>query len=433
LFQKEADHVEGFAKEMAVVTHSKLEMKDGKLTPANPLEEPLVVRPTSETIIAEAFSKWVGSYRDLPVMINQWANVVRWEMRTRMFLRTTEFLWQEGHTAHSTEKEAVDETLTMIECYRKLAEDFMAMPVIVGKKTERDKFPGAVDTYAIMGMMPDGRALQAGTSHYLGQKFSKSANIAFQNKENKPEFAYTTSWGVSTRLVGGLIMTHGDDEGLRVPPRLAPYQVVIVPIARKDEDKEKVYAYGEKLEAELKKSFPFGDKIRVKFDKRDKSPVDKRWEWLRKGAPIVVEVGPKDIEKDSVAVSYRNKMNEKKQFIDFNEFTSSIKESLEGIQTEMFNNAKKLLEENIVEIEDWDTLVKYFEKKNLFLGDQKENKTPGFVRVKWSGENEEELETKLKEFQAAIHCIPNNQTGKTGKCILTGKDADMDILVARSY
>ncbi len=432
LFQKEADHVDGFAKEMAVVTHSRLENKDGKLTPASPLEEPLVVRPTSETIIAESFAKWVGSYRDLPIMINQWANVVRWEMRTRMFLRTAEFLWQEGHTAHSTEEEAVDETLTMIECYRKLAEDYMAMPVIVGRKTELDKFPGAVDTYGIIAMMPDGRALQAGTSHYLGQNFAKSANISFQNKNNKPEFAYTTSWGVSTRLIGGLIMTHGDDEGLKVPPRIAPYQVVIVPIYRNDDttSRDEVNEYAENLEKELKKSMPFGEKIRVKFDKRDRTPVDKRWEWLRKGAPIVVEVGPKDIEKNSVAVVYRNRMEDKKQFIDFNEFTATTKAKLEEIQTEMFENAKKLRDESIIEIDNWDDLVAHFKPKNKFL--EAEGKSPAFVKIKWCGCNEQELEDKLKEFQAAIHCITNEEA--KGKCVVSGEDnARYEVLVARSY
>ena len=432
LFQKEADHVDGFAKEMAVVTHSRLENKDGKLTPASPLEEPLVVRPTSETIIAESFAKWVGSYRDLPIMINQWANVVRWEMRTRMFLRTAEFLWQEGHTAHSTEEEAVDETLTMIECYRKLAEDYMAMPVIVGRKTELDKFPGAVDTYGIIAMMPDGRALQAGTSHYLGQNFAKSANISFQNKDNKPEFAYTTSWGVSTRLIGGLIMTHGDDEGLKVPPRIAPYQVVIVPIYRNDDttSRDEVNEYAENLEKELKKSMPFGEKIRVKFDKRDRTPVDKRWEWLRKGAPIVVEVGPKDIEKNSVAVVYRNRMEDKKQFIDFNEFTATTKAKLEEIQTEMFENAKKLRDESIIEIDNWDDLVAHFKPKNKFL--EAEGKSPAFVKIKWCGCNEQELEDKLKEFQAAIHCITNEEA--KGKCVVSGEDnARYEVLVARSY
>ena len=237
-FRKEAEHVEGFAKEMAVVTHSRLSMQNGQLMPDSELEEPLIVRPTSETIIADSFSKWVKSYRDLPVLVNQWANVVRWEMRPRMFLRTREFLWQEGHTAHSNEPEAIEETKQMLEVYRQTAEDCLAMPVIVGKKPEYDKFPGAVDTYCIEAMMQDGKALQAGTSHYLGQNFAKSANISFINKDNKPEFAYTTSWGVSTRLIGGVIMTHADDEGLVVPPMIAPYQVVFVPVIKKKEDEE---------------------------------------------------------------------------------------------------------------------------------------------------------------------------------------------------
>ena len=239
-FQKEADHVEGFAKEMAVVTHSKLESKNGKLVPASPLEEPLIVRPTSETIIADSFAKWIKSYRDLPVLVNQWANVVRWEMRPRLFLRTREFLWQEGHTAHASEKEAEEETVKMLNVYREVCENYLAMPVIEGRKPEYDKFPGAIDTYCVEAMMQDGKALQAGTSHFLGQNFAKSANITFVNKNNQPEFAYTTSWGVSTRLIGGLIMTHADDEGMVVPPAVAPYQVVIVPLIKNEADTDRL-------------------------------------------------------------------------------------------------------------------------------------------------------------------------------------------------
>ena len=308
-FQKEAEHVEGFAKEMAIVTHSRLKNEDGKLTPSSPLDEPLVVRPTSETIIADSFSKWIKSYRDLPVLVNQWANIVRWEMRPRLFLRTREFLWQEGHTAHSSHEEAELETKTMLEEYRKLAEDTLAMPVICGVKPEYDKFPGAVDTYCIEAMMQDGKALQAGTSHFLGQNFAKSANITFINKNNQPEYAYTTSWGVSTRLIGGLIMTHADDEGMVVPPKIAPYQIVIVPVIKNEDDTQVVMDYINSLRSELNKNMPFGEKIRIKLDKREKSSIDKFWEWTRKGAPIILEIGKRDVEGNNIMMRQRIHIN----------------------------------------------------------------------------------------------------------------------------
>ena len=341
-FQKEAEHVEGFAKEMAVVTHSKLESKNGKLVPASPLEEPLIVRPTSETIIADSFAKWIKSYRDLPVLVNQWANVVRWEMRPRLFLRTREFLWQEGHTAHASAKEAEEETIKMLNVYREVCEDYLAMPVIEGRKPEYDKFPGAIDTYCVEAMMQDGKALQAGTSHFLGQNFAKSANITFVNKNNQPEFAYTTSWGVSTRLIGGLIMTHADDEGMVVPPAVAPYQVVIVPLIKNEADTDRVNAYIENLRKMLKTKMPFGEKIRLKVDNRDKKPVDKFWEWSKKGAPIIVEVGPRDVDGNNLMVRERLKINtpEGKEVISVNDFVAGIEGRLQKIQNQMFENAK---------------------------------------------------------------------------------------------
>ncbi|MDD4519792.1 MAG: His/Gly/Thr/Pro-type tRNA ligase C-terminal domain-containing protein, partial [Alphaproteobacteria bacterium] len=291
-FQKEADHVEGFAKEMAVVTHSRLtKNEDGKLEPGSKLEEPLIVRPTSEAIISECFSKWITSYRDLPVKINQWANVVRWEMRPRLFLRTREFLWQEGHTAHRTFDEAEAEAQTMLRVYQSVCEDFLAMPVLIGKKPQYDKFAGAVDTYCLEAMMQDGRALQAGTSHFLGQNFAKSANISFQNEKGEQDYAYTTSWGVTTRLIGGVIMSHGDDDGLRMPPRIAPYQVVILPISKKEEDAEKVGAYVDALTQKLNQLTAFGEPIRVKVDDSLKATPDKFWSWTKKGAPFIFEVG----------------------------------------------------------------------------------------------------------------------------------------------
>ena len=274
-FQKEADHVEGFAKEMAVVTHSRLVNEDGKLKPASELDEPLIVRPTSETIIADSFSKWVKSYRDLPILLNQWANVVRWEMRPRLFLRTREFLWQEGHTVHATAQEAEAETTKMLGVYKEVSEDVLAMPVIAGRKPEHEKFPGAVDTYCIEAMMQDGKALQAGTSHFLGQNFAKSADIKFVNQNNEQEYAYTTSWGVSTRLIGGVIMSHADDEGMVVPPRIAPYQIIFIPLIKKNDDAAKIMAYIENIQAQLKNKTAFGERLRTKIDTRDKSSVDK--------------------------------------------------------------------------------------------------------------------------------------------------------------
>ncbi|MEO8497665.1 MAG: proline--tRNA ligase, partial [Planctomycetota bacterium] len=305
--EKEAAHVEGFAKECAVVTHHRLEPgPDGKLIPAGPLEEPYIVRPTSETIIGATYARWVQSYRDLPILINQWANVVRWEMRTRLFLRTAEFLWQEGHTAHATSEEAIHETRQMLDVYADFAENYMAMPVIKGEKTEGERFPGAVQTFAIEAMMQDRKALQAGTSHFLGQNFSKVQEIKFQDQNGKEEYCWTTSWGVSTRLVGGLIMTHSDDDGLIIPPRLAPKHVVILPIYRNDEERSQVIPYCESLKRELEaQSFSDG-KVEVMLDDRDLRGGDKAWQHIKKGVPLRAEVGPKDIAKNGVFLSRRD-------------------------------------------------------------------------------------------------------------------------------
>ena len=391
-FQKEADHVEGFAKEMAVVTHSRLESKDGKLTPASPLEEPLIVRPTSETIIADSFSKWIKSYRDLPVLINQWANVVRWEMRPRLFLRTREFLWQEGHTAHSPAEEAEKETLLMLNVYREVAEKYLAMPVLVGRKPEHEKFPGAIDTYCIEAMMQDGKALQAGTSHFLGQNFAKSANISFVNKNNQQEYAYTTSWGVSTRLIGGLIMTHADDEGMVVPPAVAPYQIVILPLIKNEADKDTILAYVEEIRKELRTKLPLGDKIRIKVDIRDKKPVDKFWEWSKKGAPVIVEIGMRDIEGNNLMIRERLKINtpEGKEVVNRDEFINTIEERLQKIQQQMFDNANNRLQQNIrTDIDTKEKFAEYFANSNEWIEDGKEGKV-AFVRGKWCADPQTE-------------------------------------------
>lgn len=432
-FQKEADHVEGFAKEMAVVTHSRLAQVDGKLVPASPLDEPLIVRPTSEAIIADSFSKWVKSYRDLPVLVNQWANVVRWEMRPRLFLRTREFLWQEGHTAHASATEAEQETIKMLGVYKDVAENALAMPVIVGRKPEHEKFPGAVDTYCIEAMMQDGKALQAGTSHFLGQNFAKSANISFVNKENKQEYAYTTSWGTSTRLIGGVIMTHADDEGMVVPPMIAPYQVVILPLIKKPEDEDAIMEYVKKIAQEIRTKQAFGEKIRIKIDARDKKPADKFWEWSKKGAPIICEIGMRDVEGRNVMVRERLKINtlEGKEVVAAGDFTATIGERIEKIQHEMFERAKTRLEQNIrTDIKTPEEFAAYFAQSNEWIEDGKPGKV-AFVKGKWSGDkNSEEL---LKAMKITIRCIPFEQSGTEGVCLLTGKKAVLDVIYARTY
>lgn len=432
-FQKEADHVEGFAKEMAVVTHSRLVNEDGKLKPASELDEPLIVRPTSETIIADSFSKWVKSYRDLPILLNQWANVVRWEMRPRLFLRTREFLWQEGHTVHATAKEAEAETTKMLNVYKEVSEDVLAMPVIAGRKPEHEKFPGAVDTYCIEAMMQDGKALQAGTSHFLGQNFAKSADIKFVNQNNEQEYAYTTSWGVSTRLIGGVIMSHADDEGMVVPPRIAPYQIIFIPLIKKNDDAAKIMAYIENIQAQLKNKTAFSERLRTKIDSRDKSSVDKVWEWVRKGAPMVCEIGARDIENGGLMVKERIFFGqpEGKKILKTEEFAATVSERLEFLQHEMFKRAKERLKQNIrTDIKTPEEFAAYFASGNEWIEDGKQGKV-AFVRGKWCAEPA--TEELLKAMKITIRCIPFDQSGTTGKCLLTGKDATLDVIYARSY
>ena len=431
-FQKEADHVEGFAKEMAVVTHSRLVNEDGKLKPASPLEEPLIVRPTSETIIADSFAKWVKSYRDLPILLNQWANVVRWEMRPRLFLRTREFLWQEGHTVHSSMKEAEAETLKMLEVYRDFSENALAMPVLIGRKPEHEKFPGAIDTYCIEAMMQDGKALQAGTSHFLGQNFAKSADIKFTNQNNELEYAYTTSWGVSTRLIGGTIMCHADDDGMVMPPHVAPYQIVFVPLIKKPEDAEKIMSYIDKIQEKLKLSSAFDEKLRIKVDGRDKASVDKVWEWIRKGAPMVCEVGLRDIDNDGLMVKERIFIGqpEGKKIMKVDEFAATAGKRLEELQQIMFAKAQKRLADNIrTDITTPEEFAAYYANSNEWSEDGKQGKV-AFVRGKWCGDPA--TEEILKSMKITIRCIPFDQSGTTGKCLLTGKDATMDVIYARS-
>lgn len=426
--EKEAKHVEGFAKECAVVTHHRLEEKNGKLVPTGELEEPLIVRPTSETIIGESFSRWIESYRDLPLLINQWANVVRWELRPRVFLRTTEFLWQEGHTAHATEQEAVEETLRMLETYREFMEDVLALPVILGKKSPGERFPGAVETYTLEAMMQDRKALQAGTSHYLGQNFAKASNIIFNNKDGQTEHAYTTSWGVTTRMIGALIMCHGDDDGLRLPPRIATKQVVILPVIPKPELEEQVFAYADAIAERLRKSTFYGQPISVIVDKRDRRGGEKNWEWIKKGVPLRIEVGPRDIEGQAMMVSRRDRPHKDKVKVGIEKISDEAVALLEAMQKGYYEEAKKLRDSHIrKDITTFDQLKQFFKPQN----EEKPEIHGGFVLAKWCGDVE--TEKMLDEHKISIRCLPLEQSGTEGRCILTGAKATLDVIMAKSY
>lgn len=426
--EKEAKHVEGFAKECAVVTHHRLEEKDGKLVPAGELEEPLIVRPTSETIIGESFSRWIESWRDLPVLMNQWANVVRWEMRPRIFLRTTEFLWQEGHTVHATEAEAKEETLQMLEIYRELMEDFLAIPVILGEKSPGERFPGAESTYTLEAMMQDRKALQGGTSHYLGQNFAKASNIRFTNQDGDLEYAYTTSWGVTTRLIGALIMCHGDDDGLRIPPKAAPKQVVILPIVPNPEKEAEVLEYADKIRLMLRDATYAGEKIRVSVDKRAKRGGEKNWEWIKKGAPIRIEVGPRDMESGSMMLARRDLGHKDKEKVSIEQVIARVPVILNEIQNNYFNQAKAFRDANIrTDITTFEQLKTFFTPKNQ----DKPEIHGGFVLAKWCGD--ESSESMLDELKVTIRCLPMQQSGTKGTCILTGKEATLDAIFAKAY
>ena len=413
---KEAEHVEGFAKECAVVTHTRLK-SDGKkgiiVDPDSKLDEEVIVRPTSETVIWSMYKKWIQSYRDLPLLINQWANVVRWEMRTRLFLRTTEFLWQEGHTAHATAEEAEEETLLILELYRKLAEDYLAMPVHTGFKSESEKFAGADRTYCIEAIMGDKRALQAGTSHNLGQNFAKAFDVTFQTKENKEQMVYATSWGISTRLVGAVIMTHGDDKGLRLPPKIAPYQVVVVPIFKDKDSQEILIKYLEPILLELRN---IG--VRIHEDWRKESPGFKFNEWEMKGVPLRLEVGPKDIEKLQVVIARRD--TGEKKFVKKENIVSLIPDLLDSIQNNLFEQAKQF------RINNTHTASTYAEFKDIV-----ENKG-GFIRCGWDGTSETETAIK-NETKATIRVIPFDENTKGLNCIFSGKPAKHEVIFAKAY
>jgi prolyl-tRNA synthetase len=426
--EKEAEHVEGFAKECAVVTHHRLEPgPQGGLVPAGELEEPLVVRPTSEMIIGATYAKWVQSYRDLPILINQWANVVRWEMRTRLFLRTAEFLWQEGHTVHATSEEAVEETLKMLDVYEDFAVNSMAMPVIKGEKASHERFPGAVNTYTIEAMMQDRKALQAGTSHFLGQNFAKAMDIRFQNEKGDQVHAWTTSWGVSTRLIGGLIMTHADDDGMVLPPRLAPKHAVIMPIYRNDEERAKVLAYCKSLQKELQEQDYSGEKVRVILDDRDIRGGEKAWQYIKKGIPLRIEVGPRDMDQNAVFVAQRNKPHKEKKAIPRDEFVKTIGSILTSIQDELFTRAKTYRDENLVKIDSLEELKAYFKPRN----EDKPEIHGGFALVHWA-DDPSTVET-LKELKLSHRCIPLDGPEEPGTCIFTGKPSQKRSIIAKSY
>jgi prolyl-tRNA synthetase len=403
---------------------------DGTLIPDpdSKLEEPLVVRPTSETIIGAMFAKWTQSYRDLPLLINQWANVVRWEMRTRLFLRTAEFLWQEGHTAHSTPEEALGETMMMLDVYSDFAEKYMAMPVIKGEKTESERFPGAVSTYCIEAMMQDRKALQAGTSHFLGQNFSKASGIKFLDAAGKEEYAWTTSWGVSTRLVGGLIMTHGDDDGLIVPPRLAPSHVVILPIVHDDMSAADVFEYCDKLARELRDARYDGRPLEVEIDKREGRGGDKVWSWIKKGIPIYLEIGPRDIASDSVFVGRRDKSRKERFGMQRPEFINKVPDILDDIQNGLFERAKSFRDSNIKTIDDKDEFYKFFTPENK----EKPEIHGGFALCHWNGSPKVEEQVK-NDLNVTIRCIPRDGEAESGKCVISGEKSERRVIFAKSY
>lgn len=434
-FAKEAEHVDGFAKEMAVVTHHRL-IGDGKgglmPDPEAKLEEPLIVRPTSETVIGAAMARWVQSWRDLPLMVNQWANVVRWEMRTRMFLRTSEFLWQEGHTAHATKADAMNETLRALEMYREFAETVLAVPVIAGEKPEHERFPGATATYSIEAMMQDGKALQAGTSHYLGTSFAEASGIRYQTREGDHAFAHTTSWGTSTRMIGGVIMVHGDDDGLRVPPAIAPHQIVIVPMLRDDAGDVAILDYCRGLQRELSEQTALGEKVRVHLDKRPGKSGPKRWEWLKKGAPIVIEVGSRDVAANKLAVIvrvrlYRDDGKLATEFPDRAAFVAGVGTTLESIQAQLFAEAKAKLDAGIRrDLTDWADIASYFN----------DTRVPGWVEICWSRPTGAALDAVVEQVKAlklTMRNVPLESAPATGLCPLTGVPAVERILIGRAY
>jgi prolyl-tRNA synthetase len=431
--EKEAEHVEGFAKECAVVTHHRLKAgPKGGLVPDGELDEPLIVRPTSETIIGATFAKWVQSYRDLPLLINQWANVVRWEMRTRLFLRTTEFLWQEGHTAHATEKEAVDETMQMLRVYADFAENWMAMPVIQGRKTEAERFPGAVDTYCIEAMMQDRKALQAGTSHFLGQNFAKASGIEFLDADGARKHAWTTSWGVSTRLIGAMIMAHSDDDGLVLPPRLAPTHVVVLPVIHKPETAQQVLDYCNALAAELRGKQYAGRAIEVEVDARDIRGGEKTWRWIRRGVPLRVEIGPRDIASDSVFVARRDRGTKEKESIGRADFVARAADILQEIQQGMYQRALDFRTAHTRRIDTREEFDAFFTPKRPGSENEPSEIHGGFALSRFCGDPAVEAEVK-ERLGVTVRCVPIEGAEDAGPCAITGRPATQRVVWAKAY
>jgi prolyl-tRNA synthetase len=417
-FSREAAHVEGFAKECAVVTHYRLkgDPENGGVVvdPEAKLEEELIIRPTSETIIWNTYKSWIQSYRDLPLLINQWANVVRWEMRTRLFLRTSEFLWQEGHTAHATAEEALAETMQMLDVYTEFAEQYMALPVIKGVKTESERFAGAIDTFCIEALMQDGKALQAGTSHFLGQNFAKAFDVKFSDKNNQLDYVWATSWGVSTRLVGALVMAHSDDDGLILPPRIAPLQVVIVPIFKGDDQKDKLLAKGLELASQLKAAG-----VRVKFDHSDNNrPGWKFAEYEMKGVPVRIALGLRDLENQTAEVARRD--TRLKVTLKLENLTDQVLQLLQDIQQDMYNKALAYRDANIRKADSWEEFERLLDEQG------------GFVLAHWDGTAQTEQAIQ-EQTKATIRCIPLNNPQEPGRCILTGKPSTQRVLFARAY
>jgi prolyl-tRNA synthetase len=419
--------VEGFAKECAVVTHHRLEKGEGGLVPGGELTEPLVVRPTSETIIGDSFAKWISSYRDLPLLINQWANVVRWEMRTRLFLRTSEFLWQEGHTAHATAEEAIRRTEMMLDVYADIIENFLAIPVIKGRKSALERFPGAVDTLCIEAMMQDRKALQAGTSHFLGQNFAKASNIRFQTDQEAEAYAWTTSWGISTRLVGGLIMTHGDDDGVIMPPRIAPAQAVLLPIYRKPEERQAVMDYTAKLAADLRRIRYAGQRVTVEVDDRDNAGT-RNWDWVKKGIPLRVEIGPRDIAKDAVYLGRRDKAPRDKTAMARSAFLDGFTALLDEIQANFFQRAKAFREAHSRTIDDRAEFDAFFTPRNL----EKPEIHGGFAHAHWCGADACEEQIKA-DLSVTLRCLPLDGSKEKGACICCGEPSEQRAIFAKAY
>jgi len=426
--EKEAAHVEGFAKECAVVTHHRLEVgPEGKLIPAGELAEPLIVRPTSETIIGAAYARWVQSYRDLPILINQWANVVRWEMRPRLFLRTAEFLWQEGHTAHETAAEAKEETEKMLGVYERFAKDFLALPVLTGEKSAGERFPGANRTLCIEAMVQDRKAVQAGTSHDLGQNFARAAGIKFLGRDNKEQFAHTTSWGVSTRLIGTLVMAHSDDDGLVLPPKVAPAQIVILPVTPKEDTKAAVLEACGQLAAALSATEFAGEKIRVRVDKRDKQGGSKTWEWIKKGTPLRVEIGPRDLASGTVFTARRDQGPKEKKSYTTAEFIAQAPVLLQEIQDALYQRALAFREANTRKIDTKEEFYAFFTPQNT----DKPEIHGGFALTHWCGDAavEEQIKNDLK---VTIRCLPFEHDGP-GTCPFTGKPSPQRAVWSKSY